>query len=98
MGKRSNLLWKQEKKYVQLASVNCKAISDYNDKMLSALTIVGGLLMLLPLLAVPFSRTKTDVVPVYLMAATLLFAMFFLFRLSFMKKYSLVGFELHPNC
>jgi len=41
---------------------------------------MGGLLMLLPLLAVPFSRTKTDVVPVYLLAATLLFAMFFLFR------------------
>ncbi len=91
MRKRSKLLWKQEKNYVQLASVNCKAISDYNEKMLSALTLMGGLLMLLPLLAVPFSRTKTDVVPVYLLAATLLFAMFFLFRFSFMKKHSLVG-------
>ena len=47
MRKRSKLLWKQEKNYVQLASVNCKAISDYNEKMLSALTLMGGLLMLL---------------------------------------------------
>lgn len=91
MGKRLNPLWKQEKNYMQLASANCKAISEYNGKMLSALTLMGGLLMLLPLLAVPFSRTKTDVVPAYLLATTLFFALFFLFRLSFMKKYAFVG-------
>lgn len=91
MRKRLNLLCKQEIKYMQLASLNCRAISEYNEKMLSALTLMGGLLMLLPLLAVPFSHTKTDVVPAYLLAATLFFALFFLFRLSFMKKYALVG-------
>lgn len=76
---------------MQLASVNCKAISEYNEKMLSALTLMGGLLMLLPLLAVPFSRTKTDVIPAYFLAASFFFTLFLLFRLSAMKKYTLVG-------
>jgi diguanylate cyclase (GGDEF)-like protein len=91
MRKRLNLLWNKEKKFMQLASVNYKAISAYNEKILSALTLMGGLLMLLPLLAVPFSRTKADVVPAYLLVATLFFTLFFLFRLSFMKKYVLAG-------
>ena len=92
MGKRLNItFWNKEKSFTQLASANRKAITEHNEKMLSALTLMGGLLMMLPLLAVPFSRTKTDVVPAYLLVATLFFTLFFLFRLSFMKKYGLVG-------
>ncbi|MDD2190599.1 MAG: hypothetical protein PHE94_01815 [Eubacteriales bacterium] len=48
MGKRLNLFWRKEKNYMQLASINCKAISEYNEKILSALTLIGGLLMMLP--------------------------------------------------
>lgn len=48
MGKRLNLFWSKEKNYMQLASINCKAISEYNEKILSALTLIGGLLMMLP--------------------------------------------------
>jgi hypothetical protein len=33
-------------------------IVKYNDKILSALTLIGGFLMLLPLLAAPFGETK----------------------------------------
>ncbi len=91
MGKWLNLLWNQEKKYMQLASVNCKAVSEYNEKMLSSLTLMGGFLMLLALLAAPFSDTKIDAVFAYLLTASLLFALFFLCRLSVMKKYTLVG-------
>ncbi len=47
--------------------------------------------MLLPMLAAPFSRTKTNVVPAYLLTATLFFTLFFLFKLSFMKKYVFAG-------
>ncbi|MDD2553454.1 MAG: GGDEF domain-containing protein [Desulfotomaculaceae bacterium] len=91
MRKRLNLLWNQEKDYMQLASVNCKVISEYNEKILSALTLIGGLLMLLPLLAAPFSHTKTSAVSAYFLTATLFFTLFFIFKLSFMKKYALIG-------
>ena len=94
MGKWPNLLWNQGKTYTQLASDNCKAIGEYNEKMLSALTLIGGLLVMLPLLAVPFSNTKQDVVPAYLLVASIYFALFFLFRLSVMKKYILFGLYL----
>lgn len=91
MDKWLNLLWSKEKKYMQLASINCEAISEYNEKILSALTLMGGFLMLLPLLAVPFSKTKGDVVPAYLLTSILFFALFFLFKHSFMKMYALGG-------
>lgn len=86
-----NLLWNKEKKYIQLASVNCTAISEYNGKILSALTLIGGLLMLLPVLTAPFSKTKTDAVPAYLLAATLFFIIFFIFKHSIIKNYALCG-------
>lgn len=54
MGKCLNLLGSKDKNYMQLASVNCKAISEYNERILSALALIGGLLMMLPLLAAPF--------------------------------------------
>ncbi len=91
MRKLLNLFWNKEKKYTQLACANKEAISEHNEKMLSALTLIGGVLLLLPLLAVPFSDTKSAVVPVYLIAALLYFVLFFLYKLSFMKKYTLVG-------
>ena len=86
-----NLLRNKEKNYTQLASVNCTDISAYNGKMLSALTLIGGLLMLLPVLATPFSKTKTDAIPAYLLAATLFFILFFIFKISVIKIYALGG-------
>lgn len=77
--------------YSQLASDNSKEISDYNESMLSALSLIGGILMLLPLMAAPFSNTKHDAVPVYAITAILYLALFFLFRPPIMKKYVLVG-------
>jgi diguanylate cyclase (GGDEF)-like protein len=91
MGKRLNLFWNKEKNYMRLASANCKAISEYNEKMLSQLTLIGGFLMMLPLLAAPFSKTKTDIIPAYLLLTIAYFSLFFIFQLSFMKKYTLVG-------
>jgi diguanylate cyclase (GGDEF)-like protein len=91
MIKRLNLLWNKEKNYMQLASVNRKAIREYNEKNLSALTLIGGLLMMLPLFAAPFSNTKIYVIPAYLLAATLFFILFLIFKFSFMKKYPLGG-------
>lgn len=78
MEKWSNLLQNKEKHYMQLASVNFKAISGYNERMLSAMTLIGGILMVLPVLAAPFSETKTEAIPAYLLTAGLFFALFFL--------------------
>lgn len=80
-----------DRDYRQLASYNSKAISDYNESMLSTLTLLGGLLILLTLMAVPFSNTKKDAVPVYIIAAMLFFTLFFLFKSATMKKYVLIG-------
>ena len=76
---------------MQLASVNRKAISEYNEKMLSALTLMGGLLMLLPLMAVPLSDTKINATLTYFVASLFFFTVFLLFRISSVKKYTLQG-------
>ncbi|MDP4117625.1 MAG: GGDEF domain-containing protein [Bacillota bacterium] len=89
MGKWSNIFWNQEKTYMQLASNNRKSIEEYNQKMILILTLMGGLLMLLPLLAVLFSNTNKNVVPAYLLAFVIYFAVFFLFKLPVMKKYTI---------
>ncbi len=91
MGKCLNLLGSKDKNYMQLASVNCKAISEYNERILSALALIGGLLMMLPLLAAPFSNTKIDAVFAYLLAEIFSFTLFFIFSFSFMKKFALAG-------
>ena len=91
MEKWPSFIWSQEKTYIQLASANRKTTEAYNEKMLSALTRMGGLLILLPLLAAPFSNTKTDAVPAYLLGTAIYFALFLLFRLPIMRKYTLCG-------
>lgn len=81
----------QGKTYLQLVTDNYKAAKEYNEKMLSALTLMGGLLMLLPLLSAPFSNTKADAVPAYLLVTSIFFLLFLLFRLPVMKKHALCG-------
>lgn len=92
MGKLTNLFfWNQEKTYKQLASNNQNAIDQYNEKMISILPLMGWVLLLLPLLAVPFSNTKEDAIPAYLQAFAIYFVLFFLYRLPAMRKRSLCG-------
>lgn len=91
MGKPLNLFDNNEKKYAKLASVNCKAISEFNFKMLSSLTLIGTFLMVPVLFAAALNNLKTAVILAYLLTATLFFALFLVFKLSFMKKYALGG-------
>ncbi len=79
---------------MKLASANFEVVEQYNEKMLSKLSLMGGLLTLLPILSVPFSNTKASAVPAYLLATSLSLAMFLLFRLPVMKKYTLCGLYL----
>jgi diguanylate cyclase (GGDEF)-like protein len=90
-GKAVNPLWNKEKNYIQLSSVNCKAVNEYNERMLSAETLIGGILMVLLVLATHFSHTKQGAISAYLLAAALFFILFFIFKFSFMKKYTLGG-------
>lgn len=83
--------WEKEKEYKMLASANSIAIIEYNQNILSALTLIGGFLMLLPILAAPFGGTKKDIIFAYLIASILSFTVFFLFKLPFMKEYALGG-------
>lgn len=91
MGKWSNLFGNQEKIYNQLSSDNCKAIGDYNEKTLSTLLPIGWALSLLPLAAVPFSNTKADAIPAYLLTFSAFFILFILFKIPVIKKHTLVG-------
>lgn len=91
MEKWSNVFRSHEKTYLQLACDNRKATEEYNEKMLSVLTRTGGLLVLLPLLSSPFSSTKSEAVPIYLLGVLVYFALFLLFKLPVMKKYTLIG-------
>jgi len=88
---KKGLLWNKQKDYMRLAAVNHTAICEHNERMLSAIALIGGILMVLPVLAAPFSETKTDAIPVYLLASTLFFMLFFIFKFPFMKKYALGG-------
>jgi len=94
MGKWGKAFLHQDRIHDQLVSDNREATEAFNTKMLSALTLMGGLLMVLPILAVPFSNTKAGAVPAYLLASLLYFALFLLYRLPVMKKYTLLGLYL----
>ena len=91
MKKQFKLLWNQEKNYIHLASVNREAVNEYNDKTLSALLLLGWVLMLFPLAAVPFSSTKAGAVPAYIVSFLLFFVMFLLFKIPNIKKHTYCG-------
>lgn len=83
--------WNQDSTYKQLVSDNRKAINDYNEKALSTLLLMGWVLVLLPLVSVPFSNTKAGAVHAYLLTFLSFFVLFFLFKLPGIKKNTLAG-------
>ncbi len=91
MKKWSTPFGNQEKTYKQLSSENFKAIDEYNEKTLSTLLPIGWGLALLPLAVVPFSNTKGDAIPAYVLTFLTYFALFLLFKIPAVKKHTLVG-------
>ncbi len=91
MRKWSNLFGNQGNNYKQLISDNRKAVDEYNENVLSTLLLIGWILILLPLALVPFSNTKSDLVPAYLLTFLSFFTLFLLFKLRKVKKYAIVG-------
>ncbi len=89
-----NILFSKENTIEKLMSNNRKGNEDFNETMLSTLLLMGWVLILLPLLAVPFSNTKEGVIPAYLLAFAAFLALFLLYKVPSMKKYTLVGLYL----
>ncbi len=87
----SNLFWSHGNIYIQLASDNYEAVEEHNEKTLHTLLLMGWVLILLPLLSVPFSNTKASAVQAYILAFMAFLSLFFLYQLSVMKKYVIVG-------
>lgn len=94
MRSRLNIFRDHDATYKLLAPLNHKDIVEYNERMLSILSLMGSFLMILPLLAVPFSDSKSEAVPIYLIAGFLSFILFLFSRLPALKKYSVIGLYL----
>lgn len=84
-------LWKKENNYMQLASVNRREVDKYNYQSLSTLLLLGWVLVLVPLVAVPFSNTKAAAVPAYILSFSSFFALFLLFKIPIIKKHTIIG-------
>lgn len=91
MERRSESIHQSPKTFEQLMVDNRGAVEQHNAKALSALLFLGWLLVLLPVLAIPFSHTKADALPAYLPALLTFLTLFVLDRLGFMKRFTLPG-------
>lgn len=77
--------------YRQLATVNCKEVYKYNEQALSTLLLLGWILVLVPIAVIPFSETKAHAFPAYLLSLSSFFALFLLFKIPALKKYTIAG-------
>lgn len=91
MSEEKKLLSIKENTVENLMSNNLRGIEDYNEKTLSALLLMGWVLILLPLMAVPFSNTKAGAIPAYLLTFATFLALFFLYKVPSIKKHTLTG-------
>lgn len=90
MEKETEPIHQSPKSFEQLKADNRRAVERHNEKALSTLLFLGWVLVLLPLIAVPFSYTKAGAVPAYVSAFVVFFAMFWLDKLPVMKKYTIL--------
>lgn len=85
------LFLRQGRIYKNLAPKNMVEVKEYNRKMLSILLFIGGLIMIVPMIATPFSATKKSIMVIYVFATLIYFSLYFLFKSPFMGKYVLFG-------
>lgn len=78
----------------RLISSNYKDIEIFNQEMLSKLSLAGFSLMVIALLAVPFSNTKDAIFPIYILGLIFYMLLFLLGKQSCMHKYILFGLYL----
>lgn len=88
--KHVNLFWK-DKNYIQLASINNEAISNYNEKALSTLLPIGWGLTLLASVFILFRINESSIIPAYVSTFLAYFVLFLLSRFLFFKRYTLIG-------
>ena len=80
--------------YSGLIASNYKEIQAYNQKMLSKLSLAGFFLMIIALLAVPFSNTLAAIFPFYVLGIFFYMFLFLVGKLPCMQKYVLFGLYL----
>lgn len=91
-------LLEPDRTYKKLAPINKKEIDEFNEEMLTVLSLMGAFLMILPLLSVPFSDSKSKAIPLYIIAALLSLLLFLIYRLPVMKKYIIQGLYFFFSC
>jgi len=90
--------FKDKRDYRSLAVLNGEAIEAYNQNMLTLLTAIGALMMLIPVVAVPFSRTKVPLLPIYIVVVLCFSSLALISKVSALRRFSLpalyVGFSI----
>ena len=78
----------------ELFEKNAKSISSYNASILSLLILVGIIAILIPIMSIPFSESKSRLIPAYLLSVALFILAFWLFQRKPFKKRPLLGVYL----
>ena len=66
---------------------NAAAVDGFNLERLYSLLLMGGLVLILPMMTAPLSQTRSQLVETYALISIFMFFTYCLFRLSFMKPY-----------
>ncbi|NLV36933.1 MAG: GGDEF domain-containing protein [Clostridiaceae bacterium] len=91
MKKTTKHFWIHKRISNVITKEDYKEVEEYNEKMLSTLLLMGGILMLLPLLAAPFSNARQETINVYSITTLGYFSMYFIFKLPAMRRHTLAG-------
>lgn len=94
MGKLFDLYRHHWKNDLRLLSSNYKDVETYNQEMLLKLSLAGFSLMVIALLAVPFSNTIAAIFPFYILGLSFYTVLFLLGKLPAIQKYTLFGLYL----
>ena len=81
----------KRKHYEKLYEANASVIQNYNERMLSNFSLMTGLLMILPMLAIPFSQSKSQILDAYVLTGMILFFIHFIYKAPFMKRWVKLG-------
>jgi diguanylate cyclase (GGDEF)-like protein len=91
MKRMINRIFGHGRTYRLLAPENQEAIDQYNQKNLSNLSLMGALMMLLPLISIPFSPSKRRLIPFYVAIIFVFIILYIVNRIPRMQRHALWG-------
>jgi diguanylate cyclase (GGDEF)-like protein len=91
MKRMVNRIFGHGRAYRLLAPKNQQAIDEYNQKNLSNLSLMGAMMMLLPLISIPFSPSKRRLIPFYTTIIIIFLVLYAVNKIPQMKRYALWG-------